>query len=64
MSVTVLPEDRRNMEAKLVHFAKPGKENTDEVLSLAKRRAKELRPVNSGDFFDLKIREILCKPLF
>jgi len=64
MSVTVLPEDRRNMEAKLVYFAKPGKENTDEVLSLAKRRAKELRPVNSGDFFDLKIRGILCKPLF
>jgi hypothetical protein len=23
-----------------------------------------LRPVNSEDFFDLKIREILCKPLF
>ena len=23
-----------------------------------------MRPVNSEDFFDLKIREILCKPLF
>jgi hypothetical protein len=23
-----------------------------------------LRPVNSEDFFDLKVREILCKPLF
>ena len=23
-----------------------------------------LKPVNSDDFFDLKIREILCKPLF
>ena len=23
-----------------------------------------LRPVNSGDFFDLKVREILCKPHF
>ncbi|MBA7558547.1 hypothetical protein ES708_00151 [subsurface metagenome] len=23
-----------------------------------------LRPVNSGDFFDLKIKEILCKPHF
>jgi hypothetical protein len=22
-----------------------------------------LRPVNSEDFFDLKVREILCKPL-
>jgi len=30
------------MEAKIVYFAKPGKENTDEVLSLAKRRAAEL----------------------
>ena len=23
-----------------------------------------LRPVNSGDFFDLKVKEILCKPHF
>jgi len=30
------------MEAKIVYFDKPGKENTDEVLRLAKRRAKEL----------------------
>jgi hypothetical protein len=30
------------MEAKIVYFAKPGKENTDETLRLAKRRAKEL----------------------
>jgi len=52
------------MEAKIVYFEKPGKENTVKTLRLAKRRAKELRPVNSGDFFDLKIREILCKPLF
>jgi len=30
------------MEAKIVYFDEPGKENTDEVLRLAKRRAKEL----------------------
>ena len=30
------------MEAKIVYFAKPGKENTDEVLHLAKSRAAEL----------------------
>jgi len=30
------------MEAKIVYFAKPGKENTDEVLRLAKSRAAEL----------------------
>jgi len=52
------------MEAKIVYFAKPGKENTDETLRLAKRRAEELRPVNSEDFFNLKIRKILCKPPF
>ena len=23
-----------------------------------------LRPVNSNDFFDLKVKEILCKPRF
>jgi len=23
-----------------------------------------LRPVNYGDFFDLKVKEILCKPHF
>jgi hypothetical protein len=23
-----------------------------------------LRPVNSADFFDLRIREVLCKPRF
>jgi len=23
-----------------------------------------LRPANSQDFFDLKVKEILCKPLF
>jgi len=23
-----------------------------------------LRPVNSSDFFDLKVKEILCKPHF
>jgi hypothetical protein len=23
-----------------------------------------LKPVNSEDFFDLKVKEILCKPLF
>ena len=30
------------MEQKIVYFAKPGKENTDEVLRLANQRAKEL----------------------
>jgi hypothetical protein len=30
------------MEARIVYFAKPGKENTDEVLRLARRRAEEL----------------------
>lgn len=30
------------MEAKIVYFANPGKENTDEVLRLAKSRAQEL----------------------
>jgi hypothetical protein len=30
------------MEAKIVYFAEPGKENTDEVLRLARRRAEEL----------------------
>ena len=30
------------MEAKIVYFDEPGKENTDEVLRLAKRRAEEL----------------------
>jgi hypothetical protein len=30
------------MEAKIVYFAEPGRENTDEVLSLAKLRAEEL----------------------
>jgi hypothetical protein len=30
------------MEAKIVYFARPGKENTDEVLRLAGLRAKEL----------------------
>ena len=30
------------MEAKIVYFAEPGKENTDEVLRLAKQRAEKL----------------------
>ena len=30
------------MEAKIVYFDEPGKQNTDEVLRLAKRRAEEL----------------------
>jgi len=30
------------METKIVYFEKPGEENTDEVLALAKQRAKEL----------------------
>jgi hypothetical protein len=30
------------MEAKIVYFDEPGRQNTDEVLRLAKRRAKEL----------------------
>jgi hypothetical protein len=30
------------MEEKIVYFAKPGKENTDEVLRIAGRRAREL----------------------
>jgi hypothetical protein len=30
------------MEAKIVYFAEPGSKNTDQVLRLAKRRAKEL----------------------
>jgi hypothetical protein len=30
------------MEAKIVYFAEPGRKNTDEVLRLASRRAKEL----------------------
>lgn len=30
------------MEARIVYFAEPGKENTDEVLRLARRRAEEL----------------------
>ncbi len=30
------------MEGKTVYFSKPGPENTEEVLSIAKRRAKEL----------------------
>jgi hypothetical protein len=35
-------EETEIMEAKIVYFAEPGRENTDEVLSLAKLRAEEL----------------------
>ncbi len=81
-----------------MYFDKPGKDNTDQTLTLAAERGKELgmeevvvasssgktaykaiiisiggsgsgadaalvlKPAHQNNFFDLRIREIICKP--
>jgi len=56
-------------EKRIVYFSSPGEESTDQVLSLAKKRAEELgikaivvQPANSSRIFDMIIKEIIAKP--
>lgn len=51
------------------HHSSEGKNTDEDVIPVAGNHARAntaivLKPVNSHHFFDLKIREILCKPHF
>lgn len=57
-----------------MYFDKPGKINTEKTLKLAYERGKALgikevadsalvlKPANQSDRFNLRIREIICRP--
>jgi len=57
-----------------MYFDKPGKINTEKTLRIAYERGKVLgikevadpalvtRPANQSDMFNMRIREIICKP--
>ena len=57
-----------------MYFDKPGKINTEKTLKLAYERGKALginkgadsalvlKPANQSDLFNMRIREIICKP--